>query len=67
MLNKSTSILFVIVTLLMGLTACQKKDGYGAKGPAEQAGAQLDAAAAKAGEALNKRSEERRVGKECRL
>jgi hypothetical protein len=53
MLKKSTSLLFVAVTLLAGLTACQKTDTTPAKGPAEQAGAQLDVAASKAREQIN--------------
>jgi hypothetical protein len=50
---KSTSLLFATVTLLAGLTACQKNEPAATKGPAEQAGAQLDAAAAKAREKIN--------------
>ncbi|MEO6351672.1 MAG: apolipophorin [Burkholderiaceae bacterium] len=57
MLNKSTVVILVAATLLIGLTACQKKDEYTGKGPAEQAGAEFDAAAAKAAEALNKAGE----------
>jgi hypothetical protein len=57
MLSKSTAVFFVTATLLMSLTACQKKDDTTGKGPAEKAGAQVDAAAAKAGEALNKAGE----------
>jgi uncharacterized lipoprotein YehR (DUF1307 family) len=53
MLNKSTTLLIASAILLIGLTACEKKV-EATKGPAEQAGAQIDAAAAKAGEALNK-------------
>jgi hypothetical protein len=61
MFNKSAFMLCAAATLLLGLAACEKKDDT-AKGPAEQAGAQLDAAAAKAGEALNKAGVE--AGKE---
>lgn len=44
--------------LVVALAACQKQeDAAGAKGPAETAGAQVDAATAKAAEALNKAGE----------
>lgn len=57
MLSKSAAVLFAAASLLMGLTACQKKDDTAGKGPAEKAGAQIDDAAAKAGEAINKAGE----------
>lgn len=61
MQKNSAYLLVVAATLLIGLTACEKKDDS-AKGPAEQAGAQLDAAAAQAGKVLNKAGQE--AGKE---
>ena len=56
MTSKLACRLFATATVMLALTACEKKDEIG-KGPAEQAGAQLDAAAAKAGAALNKAGE----------
>jgi hypothetical protein len=53
MLNKTTSVFIASAMLLVTLAACQKTETAPAKGPAEQAGAQLDAAAAKAREKIN--------------
>ena len=55
-MNKLAYRLFATATVILALTACEKKADIG-KGPAEQAGAQIDAAAAKAGAALNKAGE----------
>ena len=51
--KKSIVTSIVAMTLMMGLAACQKTDESTAKGPAEQAGAKLDVATAKAREKLN--------------
>lgn len=56
MMNKLAYQLFAAVTVILALAACEKKDDIG-KGPAEQVGAQIDAAAVKAGAALNKAGE----------
>ncbi|GAB3553455.1 hypothetical protein GCM10027343_40230 [Noviherbaspirillum agri] len=43
--------------LIAGLAACEKQDATEGKGPAEQAGRQIDQAASRAGEELNKAAE----------
>ena len=52
--RKSTIVLLATTTLLFVLAGCNRTEDTPTKGPAEQAGAQLDAAAATAGAALNK-------------
>ena len=52
--RKPTIALLAATALLFVLAACERTEDTSTKGPAEQAGAQLDAAAAKAGVALNK-------------
>ena len=50
--------LFAIVGLVTGLAACEKTEtASGEKGPAEKAGQQLDQAASRASEELNKAAE----------
>lgn len=60
MLNptKSVATWIAVGILIGGLSACQKKEAVSdAKGPAEQAGQQIDKAAEKAGAELNKAAE----------
>ena len=60
MLISSTSFarLLVAACLITGLTACEKTDTAASeKGPAEKAGQQLDQAASRASEELNKAAE----------
>ncbi|GIZ52763.1 hypothetical protein [Noviherbaspirillum aridicola] len=58
MLREKFVIGLAALSLLAGLSACQKRDEASAeKGPAEKAGAQVDAATSKAGDALNKAGE----------
>jgi hypothetical protein len=58
MLDKNTAAGLAVVSLLMGLAACQKKDEAATgKGPTEKASAQVDAATSKAADALNKAGE----------
>lgn len=57
--GKTVTTIISIAALVAGLSACQKNDATAEqKGPAETAGKQLDQAAAKAREQLNKAVEE---------
>lgn len=52
--TKLTARLIALGILMTGLVACDKQDAAEGKGPAEQAGQQIDQAASRAGEELNK-------------
>lgn len=55
--RKSITAFISMASIMIGLTACQKKEEATGQGPAQKVGEQIDQATAKASEELNKAGE----------